>query len=93
LHLAAGDATRVLAPPKKEAPPAEHADWEHTYADLARALDAIRFFRTRSEDNVMRTVRSLLARAEPDGRELMLVRAMGIEVLRTIERIKRGTEG
>jgi hypothetical protein len=36
----------------------------------------------------MRTVRSLLARAEPDGSELMLVRAMGIEVLRTLERIK-----
>lgn len=90
LHLSAGDATRVLAPPKKEAPPAQHSDWEQTYADLARALDAIRFFRTRSEDNVMRSVRSLLARAEPDGRELMLVRAMGIEVLRTIDRIKRG---
>ena len=90
LHLAAGDATRVLAPPKKEAPPAAQAEWEQTYADLARALAAIRFFRTRNEENVMRSVRSLLARAEPDGRELMLVRAMGIEVLRTIERIKQG---
>jgi TrmH family RNA methyltransferase len=90
LHLAAGDATRVLAPPKKEAPPAEQGEWEQTYTDLARALAAIRFFRTRNEDNVMRSVRSLLARAEPDGRELMLVRAMGIEVLRTIERIRQG---
>jgi TrmH family RNA methyltransferase len=90
LHLAAGDATRVLAPPKKEAPPAEQAEWEQTYADLARALGAIRFFRTRNEENVMRSVRSLLSRAEPDGRELMLVRAMGIEVLRTIERIRKG---
>jgi tRNA/rRNA methyltransferase/tRNA (cytidine32/uridine32-2'-O)-methyltransferase len=90
LHLAAGDATRVLAPPKKEAPPAEQAEWEQTYADLARALEEIRFFRTRNQDNVMRSVRSLLARAEPDGRELMLVRAMGIEVLRTIDRIRKG---
>ena len=90
LHVAAGDATRVLAPPKTEAPPAEHAEWEQTYADLARALAEIRFFRTRNQDNVMRSVRSLLARAEPDGRELMLVRAMGIEVMRTIERIKKG---
>lgn len=90
LHLAAGDATRVLAPPKKEAPPAEQAEWEQTYADLGRALSEIRFFRTRNQDNVMRSVRSLLARAEPDGRELMLVRAMGIEVLRTIERIRKG---
>jgi tRNA C32,U32 (ribose-2'-O)-methylase TrmJ len=90
LHIAAGDATRVLAPPKKEAPPAAQAEWEQTYADLARALEEIRFFRTRNQDNVMRSVRSLLARAEPDGRELMLVRAMGIEVLRTIERIRKG---
>jgi TrmH family RNA methyltransferase len=90
LHLAAGDATRVLAPPKKEAPPAEQADWEQTYVDLERALEEIRFFRTRNQANVMRSVRSLLARAEPDGRELMLVRAMGIEVLRTIDRIRKG---
>ncbi len=87
LHLAAGDATRVLAPPKKEAPPAEQVDWEQTYVDLERALEEIRFFRTRNQANVMRSVRSLLARAEPDGRELMLVRAMGIEVLRKIDRI------
>ncbi len=90
LHLTAGDATRVLAPPKKEAAPAEQSDWDQTYVDLERALEEIRFFRTRNQANVMRSVRSLLARAEPDGRELMLVRAMGIEVLRTIDRIRRG---
>jgi len=90
LHLAAGDATRVLAPPKRGAPAAEQTEWEQTYADLARALAAIRFFRTRNEENVMRSVRSLLSRAEPDGRELMLVRAMGIEVLRTLERVRQG---
>jgi TrmH family RNA methyltransferase len=90
LHIAAGDATRVLAPPKKEAPAAEQSDWEQTYVDLERALSEIRFFRTRNQENVMRSVRSLLARAEPDGRELMLVRAMGIEVLRTLDRIRKG---
>ena len=93
LHLAAGDATRVLAPPKKEAPPAEQTEWEQTYADLASALEAIRFFRTRNEDNVMRSVRSLLARAEPDGRELMLVRAMGIEVLADHRSNQKGASG
>jgi len=31
-----------------------------------------------------------LSRAQPDGRELMLVRAMGIEVLRTMDRIRKG---
>jgi len=92
LHVAAGDATRTLAPPKRAAPPPTHDDWEKTHADIERSLEAIRFFRTRSADNVMRTVRSLLARAAPDGRELMLVRAVAIEVLRTINRIKRGVE-
>jgi TrmH family RNA methyltransferase len=86
LHVAAGDATRELAPPKKAAPPAVHDDWEKTCADIARALEAIRFFRTRNEEHVMRSVRSLLARADPDSRELMLVRAAAIEVLRTLRR-------
>jgi tRNA C32,U32 (ribose-2'-O)-methylase TrmJ len=92
LHVAAGDATRTLAPPKRTAPPPAHDDWEKTHADIERSLEAIRFFRTRSADNVMRSVRSLLARADPDGRELMLVRAMAIEVLRTIDRVKRGVD-
>jgi TrmH family RNA methyltransferase len=92
VHIAAGDATRVLAPPKKEAPPAEHGEWEKTYADVARSLAAIRFFKTRNEEQVMRTVRSLLSRGAPDARELMLVRAMAIEVMRTLDRVKRGVE-
>jgi tRNA/rRNA methyltransferase/tRNA (cytidine32/uridine32-2'-O)-methyltransferase len=86
LHVAAGDATRALAPPKKAAPPAVHDDWEKSCADISRALEAIRFFRTRNEEHVMRSVRSLLARADPDSRELMLVRAAAIEVLRTLRR-------
>ena len=92
LHVAAGDATRSLAPPKHEAPPAVHDDWEKSYLDITRALTAIRFFKTRNEDHIMRTVRSLLSRAGPDSRELMLVRAMAIETLRTLERIRSGAE-
>lgn len=91
LHIAAGDATRVLAPPKKEARPATQEEWEKAFADIAAALAAIRFFKTRNEAHVMRTVRSMLARGLPDSRELMLVRAMAIEVLRTIERVKKGS--
>ena len=86
LHLAAGDATRSLAPPKRTAPPFVHDDWEKTLADIAQSLADIRFFKTRNEDLVMRSVRSLLARGNPDSRELMLVRAMAIEVRRTLDR-------
>jgi tRNA/rRNA methyltransferase/tRNA (cytidine32/uridine32-2'-O)-methyltransferase len=93
LHLAAGDATRVVAPPKKDAPPASHEEWERFYADAARALAALDFFKTRNEEHVMRSVRSLAARAEPDARELKLLRAMCFEVLRTIDRVRREARG
>lgn len=89
LHVAAGDATRTLAPPKKEASPASQAEWEHFFAAAARALTALNFFDTRSEEQVMRTVRSLGARGEPDARELKMLASMCFEVLRTIERERK----
>jgi tRNA/rRNA methyltransferase/tRNA (cytidine32/uridine32-2'-O)-methyltransferase len=92
LHQVAADATRTLAPPRRDAPPATSSDYELMFADAERALEAIQFFKTRQHENIMRTVRSLTFRASPDTRELALVRAMAIEVLRTIDRIKRGLE-
>ena len=86
LHLAAGDATIRQAPPKHAAAPPTIADLERTFADCERALEAIAFFKTRNAELVMRTVRSLVARARPDLRELLLLRTASIEVLRTIER-------
>ncbi len=92
LHVTAGDATRVIPPPRKAAPPAPREEWERFHADAARALAALDFFRTRNEEHVMRTVRSLAARADPDARELKMLRAMCFEVLRTIERARREGE-
>lgn len=86
LHLAAGDATRVIAPPRKDAPLATEAQLEQYYGDVQRSLDAIEFFKTRQVEHIMRTVRSLTARAAPDARELSLIRAMAIEVIRYMER-------
>lgn len=90
LHLAAGDATRTIARHKHQAVLPKHDEWERALADIDRALGAIAFYRTRNPEHIMRSVRSLLNRAGPDSRELTLVRAMGIEVLRTIDRVKRG---
>lgn len=92
LHLAAGDATRKVARHKHHAALPKHEEWERALADIDRALAAIAFYRTRNSEHIMRSVRSLLNRAGPDSRELTLVRAMGIEVLRTIDRVKRGLE-
>jgi TrmH family RNA methyltransferase len=87
LHLAAGDATRVVPPPKHGAPAATAAQYEQLFADAERALVAIDFLKTRYAEHVLRTVRSLASRAAPDAREIELMRAMAIEVLRTLNRV------
>lgn len=92
LHLEAGDATRVQARHKHHAALPKHDEWERALGDIDRALSAIAFYRTRNAEHIMRSVRSLLNRAGPDSRELTLVRAMAIEVLRTIDRVKRGLD-
>lgn len=89
LHLAAPDASRALAPPRKDAPPASAVQLERLFADAERALAAIDFFRTRNPELILRTVRSLVMRAAPDAREAELVRAMAIEVGRAIARLQR----
>ena len=90
IHLAAPEASRTLAPPRKNAPPPTDDERERTCADARRALDALDFFKTRNPEHVMRSLRSLTARAEADARELTLLRAMAIEVLRTVDRLRGG---
>ena len=86
LHVAAADATRKLAPPRKAADAPTSAQFDMLFADAKKALSEIRFFKTRNDEHVMRSLRSMIFRAAPDGREVDLLRAMAIEVLRTIER-------
>jgi TrmH family RNA methyltransferase len=89
LHLAAHDATRELAPPRKAAPPPTTELLEQYFADLERSLDAIEFFKTRVSEHIMRTMRSLTYRAAPDARELSLIRAMALEVVNYLNRLGR----
>ncbi len=92
LHLAAvarGAATRTLAPPKHDAPPATAAEFEMLFADGQRALALIDFFKTRHPEHVLRSLRSLVHRAAPDSREIALLRAAAIEVARTFARENR----
>lgn len=92
LHLAAGDATRPRKPPRKDSPPPAVEEIERFHADAEAALRAIEFFKTRYPEHVLRTVRSLVARADPNARELSLMRAMAIEVVKNLERVKRRLE-
>lgn len=89
LHLAAQDATRAVAPPRKAAPPPTPEQLEQFFDAAERTLGAIEFFKTRVSEHIMRTVRSLTYRAEPDARELSLIRAMAIEVVKYLERTGR----
>jgi TrmH family RNA methyltransferase len=93
LHLSAADATRTLAPPRKDAPPATAEQYEQLFADTERALYEIEFFKTRFHEHIMRSVRTLFYRTAPDSRELALLRAIFIEVIRTIDRIRGGKAG
>jgi TrmH family RNA methyltransferase len=89
LHLEAADATRTLAPPRKDAPLPTNAEFEQYFNDAAASLEMIEFFKTRYPEHIMRSLRSLTFRASPDSRELSLLRAMAIEVMNFIERKRR----
>ena len=93
LHLAAGDATRTLQRPRKHAPPPTAEQFEQAFVSAEEALVAMDFFKSRNSEHVMRSLRSLVFRAQPDARELTLVRSMAIEVLRTIDRVQRQGAG
>ena len=89
LHLAAGDATRTLPGPRKEAPPPTADEFERFFGEAHQALDAIQFFKTRYPEHIMRSIRTLTYRAAPDSRELSLLRATALEVVRFLERTGR----
>jgi tRNA C32,U32 (ribose-2'-O)-methylase TrmJ len=74
-------------PPRNQAGPATSGQLEELFADWIGALEAIDFFKTRLPDNVMRSFREIVFRARLDGREASLVRAMGIEVIRFLDRV------
>ena len=73
-------------PPRHDAEPATSAQYDHLFADWERALWAIEFFKTRRAESVMRSCREVIFRSALDGREATLVRAIGLEVVRFLER-------
>lgn len=84
--LARTGGTQPFKAPRHRADPATGEQLAHLFADWERALWAIDFFKTRQPDRVMRGFRELVYRSEPDAREAALLRAIGIEVRRFLER-------
>lgn len=89
LALAQGAETRPFKAPRRASEPADAAELERLFADVARALHAIQFFKTRNAGGVMRTMRELAHRIPLDAREAKLLRAMAIEVTKYGERLAR----
>ena len=89
LAVTRGDATRPFKAPRREGPPATAGDLERLFADVEAALRVIEFFKTRQAEGVMRTVREVIHRTPLDEREVKLVRAIAIEVVKYGERLAR----
>ena len=89
LALAQGAESRPFKAPRRASEPAAAAELERLFADVARALQAIEFFKTRNQSGVIRTMREITHRVPLDARELKLLRAMAIEVTKYGERLAR----
>ena len=85
-----GGESYPIKPPRNQAAPATSGQLEELFTDWTGALWAIDFFKTRRTESVMRSFREIVFRAGLDGREASLLRAMGIEVVRYLERSPRG---
>jgi len=89
LALARGAETRPFKAPRRAAEPAAAEEIERLFGDVARALAAVDFFKTRNAEGIMRTMRELAHRTPLDVREVKLLRAMAFEVVKYGERLAR----
>ena len=89
LALARGAGTQPFKTPRRTSEPAAAEELERLFEDVARALATIDFFKTRNAEGIMRTMRELAHRTPLDLREVKLLRAMAIEVVKYGERLAR----
>jgi TrmH family RNA methyltransferase len=86
--LASGEvALEELPKGRRATGPPRHQDLEVMYGALRDALARIEFFKARKPSAIMRTLRTLLTRAQPDLRETRLLSAMAFEVGHYIDRV------
>ncbi|CAN5866349.1 tRNA (cytosine(32)/uridine(32)-2'-O)-methyltransferase TrmJ [soil metagenome] len=86
LWMAAGGERQTFRDPRHVAPPATVEELEMLFADAESALWSVDFFKSRQTETVMRTLRELVRRTDPDGREASFLRAMAIEVVKFTRR-------
>jgi TrmH family RNA methyltransferase len=85
LYLAA-TARETLPRPKRDAPPATALELQALFEQADAALGTLDFYKGKNPEAIMRTVRAIIRRADINGREAALLRAMAIEVQKVVDR-------
>jgi TrmH family RNA methyltransferase len=80
VFLAAGEIEGPLPRGRRSTRPATQEEMENTYAALEEGLHRIDFYKAREPEAILRTLRTLISRAEPDLQEAGLLRAIGFEI-------------
>ncbi len=92
IFLAAGGENGSLPTGRRATRPATVEELENTYAALEEGLHRIEFYKGRTPESIMRTLRTLISRAEPDLQEAGLLRAIGFEMSNYFDRMLGSAE-
>mgnify|MGYP001344896257 CR=1 FL=1 len=86
VFLAVGAGDKPLPKGRRATRAPTQDELEQTFTALEEGLTALDFFKNRKPESVLRTLRTILARAEPDLRETKLFAAIGHEIRNKLER-------
>jgi len=92
VFLATGGGGDPLPRGRRTTRPATVEEMENTYAALEQGLERIDFFKARAPEAILRTLRTMISRAEPDLQEAGILRAIGFEIASYLDRTL-GAEG
>ena len=86
IFLASRDEPEPLPQGRRATRPATVEELENTYAALEQGLERIDFFKARRPEAILRTLRTVISRAEPDLQEAGILRAIGYEIVAFLDR-------
>jgi TrmH family RNA methyltransferase len=86
IFLAAEGGADPLPRGRRSTRPATAEELENTYAALEEGLHRIEFYKSREPAAILRTLRTVISRAEPDLQEAGLLRAIGFEIGKYLDR-------
>jgi TrmH family RNA methyltransferase len=90
VFLAAGGEGGPLPRGRRYTRPASVEELENTYAALEEGLRRIEFFKAREPAAILRTLRTMISRAEPDLQEAGILRGIGFEMAKYFDRSPQG---